>query len=144
MENSLLLLSSSLFLVILYDLTEGLRPVPGRLHTCKALQCQYQKDLDQPCSRLRLPDFSQSTRSSQVHCLLHVPALISCGPVLRRGKSIPSLVDVAHAYPANTHFTSQSGGRSTPGKGRPMPNHGVGQGEHLHEFCSTTIDSISD
>lgn len=57
MENSLLLLSSSLFLVILSDLTEGLRPVPGRLHTCKALQSQYQKDLDQPLLSLKMTRF---------------------------------------------------------------------------------------
>ena len=132
-------------LVILSDLTDGLRSVPGRLHTCKVAQSQYQKDLDQPLLSLKITRFFPKAQDlPKIHCLLHTPALIGCGPVLRRGESIPSLVDVAHAYPANTRFTSQSGGRSTPGKDRAMPNHRVGQGERLHEFCSTIIDSISD
>lgn len=52
--------------VILSDLTEGLRPVPGRLHACKVVQPQCQKDLDQPLLSLKITGFfSQSVRSPQ-------------------------------------------------------------------------------
>lgn len=133
--------------VILSDLTEGLRPVPGRLQGGTVPVSEGLRSTPALAFFLgkKIPRFFPKAEDlPKIRCLLRTPALIGCGSVLRRGKCIPRLVDVAHAYPANTHCTSQSGGRSTPGKGRAMPNHRAGQGECLHEFCSTMIDSISD
>lgn len=46
--------------------------------------------------------------------------------------------------PCHSPFTSQGGGRSTPGKGRAMPNHRVGRGECLHKRCSPAIASVTN
>lgn len=89
-------------------------------------------------------DCPRSKTPPQIHCLLPTPAPFGRGPVLRSRTSTVAWCSPGLPCPCHSPFTSQGGGRGTPGKGRAMPNHRVGRGECLHKRCSTVIASVTN